>query len=146
MSAIEKYKRLRQAAESVLQNACDAEATGPEPQDVVDSDDFPRDEDGEPWFDDFWELMMALREIDAEYYNSRRNTEEKKTISPGEFELNGRTIAKMFTEWALAEGGTGGFLAWAAWISGVAPPEVQVWIDYKMPVGGNSEFYQRFLG
>lgn len=61
-------------------------------------------------------------------------------------ELNGRTIAKMFTEWALAEGGTGGFLAWAAWISGVAPPEVQVWIDYKMPVGGNSEFYQRFLG
>lgn len=59
--------------------------------------------------------------------------------------MDATTIRRMFTKWALSEGTSGGFLVWAAWMSCAAPAGVQEWIDDTYPVGGNGEFYQRFL-
>ncbi len=59
--------------------------------------------------------------------------------------MNAQTICRMFTKWALSEGGRGGFLLWAAWMSTTAPAGVQEWIDEHYPEGGNGEFFQRFL-
>jgi len=46
------------AAKEVLGNAEDADATGPE--NVDPDEDYPIDENGKPWFGDYWRLREAI--------------------------------------------------------------------------------------
>ena len=51
--------RLQAAAANVLSNLADGNALGPNEVDV-DVEDYPRDDDGNLWWHDLWELNCAL--------------------------------------------------------------------------------------
>ena len=56
-------QKLILAAESILANARDSGSYGPDSHgglDDAEMADYPRDEDGDVWFDDFWTLKEAL--------------------------------------------------------------------------------------
>ncbi|MFH1921778.1 MAG: hypothetical protein ABIP48_18085 [Planctomycetota bacterium] len=55
-----------EAARTLLNNLIDADEYGPK---LVTDDEFPRDEDGDPWHTDCWELYQALNAYDAEPAN-----------------------------------------------------------------------------
>ena len=59
-----KLERVRNAASVVLNNIVDAEGYGPKDCDGDDDPELPRDEDGDPWYHDTWELNKALRASD----------------------------------------------------------------------------------
>ena len=50
------------AARALLENLDDAHQTGPEENPATG--DYPRDEDGRPWFHDTWDLRQALKIFD----------------------------------------------------------------------------------
>lgn len=58
----ELIDKLIDVAEAMLENALDCGTYGPEEDGCVP--DSPRDEDGDPWYWDFWELRNVLREIE----------------------------------------------------------------------------------
>ena len=55
----ETLQSLVGSANSVLANACDSGSNGPDDY-GDDLSDYPRDENGKPWFFDFWELQQAV--------------------------------------------------------------------------------------
>jgi len=55
--------RLREAATIILANLIDADDYGPDDTGGADCDDWPRDEDGDLWYPDVWELKEALNDL-----------------------------------------------------------------------------------
>lgn len=52
--------RLLAAADAMMANLADAGQVGPDDPDCPHCDDWPRDEDGNLWYPDAWELQQAI--------------------------------------------------------------------------------------
>ena len=62
-----RFQPLLDAAKEVLGNALDGESFGPD-ESCIDPNagiDFPRDEDGDLWYHDFWELKQAIAKAEG---------------------------------------------------------------------------------
>ena len=55
------------AARTLLDNLIDADQHRPEL--AADDDEYPRDDDGNPWYSDCWELYQNLNAYDAAIAN-----------------------------------------------------------------------------